>query len=137
MNKSLSIPEWHRLAADGNAPPVRIKLNGGSMNPLIRWNRDYVTVLPAGKDLNIGDIVLFYEPGTERYIIHRIWDIAEGKVQTWGDHLSKPDSWMPLEAVWGKVVLIERGRRRIIPDPKKGILWGKIWHKLGIVDRFF
>ena len=61
MNRSLSIPEWHRMAMEGAAPPVRILLNGGSMFPLIRWNRDYVTIAPLKEPPVIGDIVLIAE----------------------------------------------------------------------------
>ena len=72
MNMSLSIPEWHRMALEGAAPPVRILLNGGSMNPLIRWNKDYVTIIPPDRKLVPGDIVLFIEPKTERYVVPRM-----------------------------------------------------------------
>ena len=33
-----------------------------------------------------------------------------------------------MEKVWGKAVLIERGRRKIRTDPKKGQVLAKIWH---------
>lgn len=135
MNRALSIPEWHRLAEEGNAPPVRIMLNGGSMHPLIRWNRDYVTVVPVKGETGIGDIVLFWDADRDRYVVHRVWDIKDGRVMTWGDHCKEPDGWLPLDAVWGKIVLIERGKRRIIPDPKKGVRWARFWHKGGIVYR--
>ena len=127
MDQSLSVREWHQMAQEGYAPPVRIVLNGGSMEPLIRMNRDYVTIVQPEEDLQIGDIVLFYEPYTDRYIVHRIW----------GDHLPQPDGWMPKEARWGTVVLIERGRKRIQPDAKKGIIWAKIWHRGGKWRRLY
>ena len=128
MNKSLSISEWHQMAMAGNAPPVRILLNGGSMNPLIRWNKDYVTIAPINRDLELGDIVLFAEPNTGRYVVHRVWKIQNGQVLTWGDSCEKPDNWLPIEAIWGLVVLIERDRRKIKPNPKNGMRWAKFWH---------
>ena len=60
ITKSISIPEWHRLAEKGMALPVRIQLNGGSMSPLIRMNCDYVTVGPLNETPATGDIVLFH-----------------------------------------------------------------------------
>ena len=135
MNKTLSIEEWHQMAEKGNAPPVRITLNGYSMNPLIRGYRDYVTVVPQEGTPGIGDIVLFCEPGTNRYVMHRVWALKDYRVLTWGDNCRKPDGWMMQAAIWGKVVLIERGKRVIHPDPQKGIRWATFWHKVGRIYR--
>ncbi len=135
MNRSFSIPEWHRTALEGSAPPVRIQLNGGSMHPLIRWNRDFVTIIPMKGLPVVGDIVLFCEPVTKRYVVHRVWQVDEEKALTWGDICARPDGWIPFEAIWGKIVLIERGKRKIKPDPRKGIIWAKFWHQGGKVYR--
>ena len=121
MNMSLSIPEWHRMAMESTAPPVRIQLNGGSMFPLVRMNRDYVTIAPLNRELVPGDIVLFSEAEINRYVVHRVWKIKDGNVMTWGDNCLQPDGWFPREAIWGQVVLIERGKREIKPDPEKGL----------------
>ena len=137
MNKSLSIPEWHRMAMEGKAPPVRILLNGGSMSPLIRWNRDYVTIIPLNRDLVLGDIVLISEPRTGRYVVHRVWEIREGQVMTWGDSCRNPDEWVPVDAIWGRVTLIERGKREIQTDPRKGMRWARFWHQAGKIYRLF
>ena len=136
MHKALSIPDWHQMAAEGNAPPVRITLSGYSMNPLIRGHRDYVTVKPIEGIFEVGDIVLFCEPDTNRYVIHRVWNLEGDNVLTWGDNCLKPDGWIMKKDVWGKVVLIERGKRVIHPDPQKGIRWAAIWHPLGRIYRF-
>ena len=136
MNKTLSIQDWHQMAADESAPPVRITLSGYSMNPLIRRNRDYVTVKPAEGEFEVGDIVLFCEPKTNRYVIHRVWNLEGDNVLTWGDNCLKPDGWITKKDVWGKVVLIERGKRVIHPDPQKGKRWASFWHPFGRIDRF-
>ena len=80
MNRSISIPEWHQLAESGTALPVRIQLNGSSMAPLIRINHDYVTVIPLKETPIAGDIVLFFEPRSDRYIVHRVWDVQNGQI---------------------------------------------------------
>ena len=136
MNRTLSIPEWHQMAEQGSAPPVRILLDGNSMFPLIRWNRDYVTIVRPEGDPAVGDIVLFREPGSGRYVVHRVWKKENGMIQTWGDHCPEPDHSIPEEAVWGKVILIERGRNNIHPDPRKGIRWARFWHRAGKGYRF-
>ena len=129
MIKSISIPEGVRMAETGTAPPVRIQLNGVSMHPLVRMNLDYVTIAPVSESPVPGDTVLFMNGNTGRYVVHRLWKTENGKVMTWGDNCPAPDGWFRTDAVLGKVVLIERGKRVIHPDPKKGLRWAKIWHK--------
>ena len=113
MNKSISIPEWHRLSKEGTAPPVRIQLNGGSMYPLVRMNRDYVTIAPIRETPAAGDIVLFMNGNTGRYVVHRLRKTEDGKVLIRGDNCPAPDGWFQTEEILGKVVLIERGKRII------------------------
>ena len=125
------------MAVNGEAPPVRIMLNGGSMHPLIRWNRDYVTVVPLQNEPVAGDIVLFSDGIPERYVVHRVWKVKDGKVLTWGDNCTAPDGWIPLEAVWGKIGLIERGKRTIHPEPKKGLRWVRCWRVVRPGYRFY
>ena len=131
MRQSLSIAEWHRMAKQGAAPPAHITLSGYSMNPLIRGYRDYVTIIPPDRPPVTGDIVLFHEAGRERYVVHRVWKIQDGRVLTWGDNCREADGWIPAEDVWGRVVLIERGKRSIRPDPEKGMRWARFWHQAG------
>ncbi len=128
MNKTISIPEWHRLAKEGTAPPARIQLNGGSMYPLVRMNLDYVTIVPIQETLSAGDIVLFINGNTGRYVVHRLWKVENGKALIWGDNCPAPDGWFQTESILGKIVLIERGKRIIYPDPKKGLRLAKVWH---------
>ena len=131
MNRSYSIPQWHQMALEGNAPPVRILLHGSSMFPLIRVKRDYVTVVQPEEIPVRGDIVLFSDPGRTRYVVHRVWAVKDGEVLTWGDNCLNPDGWLSAESVWGKIVLIERGGWKIKPDPRKGICWAVFWHHAG------
>lgn len=130
MNKTISILEWNKLANEGTAPPVRIQLNGVSMYPLIRMNLDYVTVASISDTLATGDVVLFKNRDTNRYVVHRIWKVEDGKVLIWGDNCPQPDGWYQMNEVLGKVVKIERGKRIIHPNPNTGLRWAKIWHKV-------
>ena len=135
MNKSLSISDWHLLAQNGTKIPVRITLNGWSMEPLIRMDKDHVTVVPLDKMPTIGDIVMFEDQNMKRYITHRVWDLNDQKVLTWGDNCLYPDGWLPLNCVLGKIVRIERGKRIILPNPVKGVRWGRFWHHAGKIYR--
>ena len=130
--KKISVPQWHEMARSGEAPPMRILIQGNSMFPLIRRNRDYVTILPLEGAPSVGDIVLFSDPlREERYVLHRVWRIERDAVLTWGDNCPAPDEWLPADAVWGRAALIERGRRTIYPQPGRGMALARFWHVAG------
>lgn len=131
MKQSLSIPQWRAMAQSGTVIPMRIPIHGGSMYPLIRMDRDPVTIMPLQDTFQVGDIVLFSDPEMERYVLHRVWKIDGERVLTWGDNCPCPDAWLPVDAIWGKAVLIERGKRKICPDPVKGLRLARFWHVCG------
>lgn len=80
--RGLSVQEWHALTQQGAHIPVRIQVNGISMQPLVRKGRDYVTILPLEHAPKRGDIVLFSDPVRERYVLHRAWTVEETQVKT-------------------------------------------------------
>ena len=128
---SLSVSEWHKLSLEGTMLPVRTLIGGYSMEPLIRYNRDYVTIIPLSESLVEGDIVLFSDPYQKRYVLHRVWTLEDNRVLTWGDNCDRPDAWMTVNDIWGKVILIERGKYKITPDARKGLLFAGFWHIAG------
>ena len=130
-NHSLSVSEWHKLSLEGTMLPLRTLIGGYSMEPLIRYNRDYVTVIPLSESLAEGDIVLFSDPYQKRYVLHRVWTLENERVLTWGDNCDRPDAWMTVNDIWGKVILIERGNHKITPDARKGLLFARFWHITG------
>ena len=130
MNIRVStIPEWHQMALENKDLPMRIPIHGNSMFPLIRMDLDYVTILPLKDMPEVGDIVLYDDPQRDCYVLHRVWMIQDKNILTWGDNSYNTDGWRPLEDIWGKAVLIERGRIKIKPNPKRGLIWAKIWHR--------
>ncbi|MBR3019137.1 MAG: hypothetical protein IKH57_19010 [Clostridia bacterium] len=136
MTRKLTIPEWHAMAQAGAPIPMRIPIHGVSMYPLIRMDRDFVTIMPLEERPQIGDIVLFANLEKKQYVLHRVWQTQEDCVLTWGDNCDHPDGWMPWDVVWGKAVLVERGKWNITPDPKKGLILARVWHKLGRIYRW-
>ena len=135
MVRRVGVREWHDMALRGEALPLCVPINGVSMYPLVRRNRDMVLLMPQPFDAVAGDIVLFFDPKRDRYVLHRLWEKDGERVLTWGDNCDGPDGWMPADLVWGKAVLIERGKRRIRPDPKKGMRHAKAWHPVGRILR--
>ena len=126
--RTLSIDEWHKLALEGTELPMRIPINGVSMYPLIRRNRDPVTIMPAKDTIAVGDIVMFADPSRKRYVLHRLWKFEGDRVLTWGDNCYCADGWMPRDRVWGIAVKIERGRKEIIPDRTRGMRHARCMH---------
>ncbi len=128
--QSLSITQWHDWAQEGTAIPMRILISGSSMYPLIRINRDYVTIYPQEERPERGDIVLFSDPARNRYVLHRVWKIDNDRILTWGDNCLRPDGWTTPEMIWGRAILIERGKRTIKPHRKLGLLLGGSRHRI-------
>ncbi len=137
MNQNLSLPEWHRLAQEGVCLPMRIQVRGVSMFPLLRSRRDWVTILPIRETPKRGDIILFADPHTDgHYLLHRAWLVETEDVIAWGDNCPRPDGPVPFSHIWGKAVLVERGKRRIEPDPARGLRLAAVWHIVGKGWRF-
>lgn len=112
---ALPIEEWYRLSKEGRHIPVEITLGGVSMQPLIRKDRDVVTILPLQEEPKVGDIVLFRrEDGA--YVVHRVYRAEGEQIVTLGDNCENPDPPLKREQVLGKVVKIRRGKRIIDPD---------------------
>ena len=125
----LTIPLWRELAQSGTVLPMRIPLDGDSMRPLIRRGRDRVTFVPLDRPLKRGDVALFEAlPG--RYVAHRVYRLEENRVQTLGDHCWNPDPWMPVSAVLGLAIQVERGKRKIPLDRPFMRALGRIWMAL-------
>lgn len=127
----LTIAQWRELAQDGALLPVTIPLDGTSMQPLIRRNRDLVTIAPLaeGRDLLPGDIVLFEQPAG-RFVCHRVRRVDGGRVQTLGDNCWNPDAWMTREQVLGLAVNVERGQRVVALDTALSRAFGCAWMAL-------
>lgn len=123
---ALSVEQWRVLTQEGMNIPVRIRLAGNSMWPLIRIDRDHVTVVPLRRPLQRGDIVLFADDAG-RYVVHRVWKLDEDCVITLGDHCVVPDAPLRHDQVWGLVTKLERGSHVIDLDTPAARLYGRFW----------
>ena len=138
LNKtfSFSVVEWHRAALDGADLPVRFKVVGSSMRPLIRRDRDTVTVVPLRRAPEVGDIVLFYREGKGDYVLHRVFRLNGDMAQTFGDGCLAPDPWTHARNLWGVAVKIERGRATLDPNGALCRLYAWAWVGLWRVRRW-
>lgn len=125
LTRAIPMETWCELAKEGSAPPVTICLEGDSMRPLIRRGKDPVTIIPLARPLEKGDVVLFRLG--ERYIVHRVWKLEDGRVRTFGDNCWNPDPWIPENQVLGLVVKYARDGRGHRLDTPQARAWGRVW----------
>ena len=130
----ISIEQWMNMRVGGaDAPPIWFTVEGSSMFPLIRMNRDRVLLVSVEpEDVRVGDIVLF--PGhfsNADYCLHRVYKLEGDRVQTFGEGNRKPDGWFPRSLILGRAKLIKRGKRTIdCEDPKwrkAAACWCALW----------
>jgi hypothetical protein len=124
--RGLTVAQWRELAQDGTPVPVTIPLDGVSMQPLIRRNRDLVTIIPLTRDPQRGDVVLFEQPAG-RFVVHRVREVRGNKVQTLGDNCINPDAWMDRSQVLGLAVSFERDGRTVALDTDLSRALGRAW----------
>jgi hypothetical protein len=122
----ISIDEWSNLIKEGATPLVRISLNGVSMQPLIRRQRDIVTIVPLFRELKIGDIVLF-QRADGAYVVHRLQKKFTDSVQTLGDNCSFADSPISIHSVLGIITHVSRGKHTIHVDTPFARFLGRMW----------
>lgn len=127
--RSIGMEQWCALSKTGAAPAVTTTLYGDSMRPLIRREKDEVTIQPLCRELKRGDIVLF-RSGYGQYVVHRVWKLQEQQVQTLGDNCWKPDLWMPYDQVLGLAVCMKRNGRVIRLDHAAARGAGRAWMAL-------
>ena len=95
------------------------------MRPLIRRGKDPVTIIPLQQPPKKGDVVLFRLG--ERYIVHRVWQLKDGMVRTFGDNCWNPEPWFPENQVLGQVVRFVRAGCTFRLDTPAARAWGRVW----------
>lgn len=101
----LTVYGWNarRLVGSGMAMPFGYGMAvvlSGSMEPELSVD-DLIIVKDTG-DYALRDVVVFPSDGS--LVVHRIVDMADGKVLTQGDANSVPDEWMDPSRICGEVV---------------------------------
>lgn len=92
---------------------MKIKARGSSMLPFIHTG-DYVTIKPVCVGgLEVGDIIVYPDKAQKNIICHRIVKIKDNILITKGDTYLRINEKVFPGSLVGKVVLVERGRRKI------------------------
>lgn len=126
----IAVDQWLELneSCNNSGFPVTFRVKGRSMLPIIRPDRDTVTVHPVSEPLKIGDIVLFQN--RDIYCLHRIIKIEGNGVQTQGDGNQYPDNWINNDQILGKATLVKRGLFTIKFDSFIARKWSGLWVSL-------
>ncbi len=102
------------------------------MNPLFREGDLFQMVPYHGKEIIVGDVVVFCDPKKPGKVIHRVVEVSFRGVKTKGDNTNANDDWtLKPGDILGRVVAIHRGGR-ILPVPRKApaslyLLRGRRW----------
>lgn len=118
-----------------NNRPVRFRLKGNSMFPLLRNNKDEVVLYPCIKEeLKPMDVVLFMYKG--RHLLHRIIQRKGDDLLLQGDGSYVAKEVCTIDDVIGKVQFVVRPTERIISVDARQWRWSSVlWQKIGILRR--
>ena len=97
---------------------------GPSMNPSLRTGDGLSMVPYEGKEICVGDVVVFRPPGENHDVVHRVVAVDTEGVRTQGDNNSEIDPWvLQPEDIIGQVVSAHRGTDRVTIH---GGTWGRV-----------
>ncbi len=120
---TVSVKQWYELSSAGLSAPVTIKLDGESMRPLIRKQKDSVTIEHLNRQLKKGDVVLFMR-NDGVYVVHRVYKINGEKIATIGDNCVEFDTPVSASSVMGIAVRLERNGKTFNMDSRLFRLYG-------------
>lgn len=106
---------------------VELAIRGRSMLPTLKEGRDSVILSPINGELKRYDIPL-YRRKNQRYVIHRIVGISDGKYRLAGDNQYVYEDGIEKGQIIAVVTAIKRGGREIPTDSKKHRLWADFLH---------
>lgn len=104
---------------------------GTSMRPIIHQNRDTIIVAKPEGRLNKYDVPLYYAPGGEKYIMHRIIEVYDDHYICMGDNVAFKER-VTDDMIVGKLIgYYRKGKTYIDLENNKAYkLYVKIWMKL-------
>ena len=124
--RTISLEDWAEYARKGVDIPITVPLHGSSMEPLIRYMKDPVTIIPLKREPLVGDIVLFRR-ADGAHVVHRVYRVTPDRVITWGDNCAGPDAPLKREDVLGLVTAMQRHGRRYPLDTEAQRRYGLRW----------
>lgn len=99
---------------------------GWSMHPFLRNEKDRVLLKKPDCPLAVGDIV-FYQRKTGQYVLHRIYKKRFDGYYMAGDHLFELEGPIKENAIFAKVIEVEREKRWISTNAWFWKMAGWLW----------
>ena len=112
---------------------VTVPVSGTSMNPFLGHLRDTVTLVPTGeRRLRRGDIALYVRRsgGLEKYVMHRVVGIKQGKYSFCGDAQTTPDRGVERDNILAVAVSACRRGKSIGEKSPVWLFYRHIWRVL-------
>ena len=114
---------------------IRFRVKGHSMFPLLRNNKDEVTLSPLNRQPEINDIVLFRYHG--KHILHRIIAIDGNTYTIQGDGIYLSCEKCTSQDIIGIVTQIHKnGKMAIGATSKRSLFYNFCWQRLRFCRRF-
>lgn len=109
---------------------VEFTVTGNSMWPLLSNKRDSVIISSCDKQaIKLGDTVL-YCPIHEKYLLHRIVSVKNGKFSAAGDGNCFYDGTFSTDCIVGKVTTYIRKGKKYSADSFAMRMWSFCWRSL-------
>jgi hypothetical protein len=85
------------------------------MHPTLRLGDDLVIAPCAGREIRVGDVVVFAHPrNPAEHVVHRVTAVEEQGLRTQGDNCPAADPWLVRrEDIIGYVAAVRRGGRTL------------------------
>lgn len=113
MKTSTSLEE--QLKKDGK---IIYKVNGTSMYPMLKQNRDLVAVFSVGDGIDCGDVILYKRKKDGALILHRVISVQNDYYILRGDNCSTSETVLP-DQVLGKLrYYVHNGKTIQLTDPR-------------------
>lgn len=123
--------DWNEVLAAHLRPgdTFRLKVNGGSMRPLLQPD-DWITAQAGPADeFCVGDVLVFQRAG--QFVTHRLVGHSAGQLLLKGDALRDFDPPVPPQAVLGRVMALEHhGQMRSLAERRWTDRAAALWSRL-------
>lgn len=121
-----AIELWRAMISSGEDLPIAMPVRGFSMYPLLKPERDSITVIPLRRKLIRGDIIVF-QMSNGMYVVHRVRKFTDSFIETIGDNRLEPDPRFTHADVCGLVSHLHRKGCYIHVDNALWRCCGRIW----------
>ena len=107
------------------------RIRGASMLPMLRQNRDLVTLRRYdGEGLRKYDVAMYDRGGERRYVLHRVVGVHDGCYTFLGDNCGEKEYPIPEQAVVAVMTSFYRGNRLIPVASRSYRLYSRLWYLL-------